>query len=220
MTGLIILAVIVLLPVIWVIATYNGLVSLRNLVKESWSGIDTELKRRYHLIPNLVETVKGYAAHERETLQLVVEARQRAVASTGSPESQAKDENVLIARLRGLLAVAESYPNLKASESFLKLQSELANTEDRIQAARRFYNANVRDLNTRIEVFPSNLIAQGFGVAQWGRPPGCPGRPSCPDTYIWPARSRSAVRWQTGRRSRLRPSPRPPGGWSAARHTR
>ena len=163
MTGLIIVAVIVLAPVIWVVATYNGLVSLRNMVKESWSGVDTELKRRYDLVPNLVATVKGYAAHEQETLRRVVEARQRAVASTGSPESQAKDENVLVANLRGLLAVVENYPNLKASENFLKLQSELANTEDRIQAARRFYNANVRDLNTRIEVFPSNLIAQGFG---------------------------------------------------------
>jgi len=162
MAVLIVLTVILVVPLIWVVATYNGLVNLRNLVKESWSGIDTELKRRYNLIPNLVETVKGYAAHEQETLRRVVEARQRAVASTGSPESQAKDENVLVGQLRSLLAVAENYPNLKANENFLKLQSELANTEDRIQAARRFYNANVRDLNTRIEVFPSNLIAQAF----------------------------------------------------------
>jgi LemA protein len=145
------------------VATYNGLVNLRNLVKESWSGVDTEMKRRYDLIPNLVETVKSYARHEQDTLRLVVEARQRAVASTGSPESQAKDENALVGSLRSLLAIVENYPNLKANEEFLKLQSELANTEDRIQAARRFYNANVRDLNTRIEVFPSNLIAQGFG---------------------------------------------------------
>ncbi len=154
---------IVLLAVIWVIATYNTLVRIRQHVRESWSGIDTELKRRYDLIPNLVEAVKGYAAHERTVLDSVVAARNRAVASTGSPGSQAKDENVLVGTLRQLFAVAESYPNLKASENFLALQAELANTEDRIQAARRFYNANVRDLNTRVAVFPSNLIAGAFG---------------------------------------------------------
>jgi LemA protein len=163
MTALIVIGVILLLALIWVIATYNSLVNLRNFVKESWSGIDTELKRRYDLIPNLVKTVQGYAQHEQETLRLLVEARNRAVASTGSPESQAKDENVLVGRLKEFLAVVENYPNLKANENFLKLQAELANTEDRIQAARRFYNANVRDLNTRIEVFPSNLIANAFG---------------------------------------------------------
>ncbi len=155
--------VIILLPLIFAVVMYNGLVRLRNFVKESWSTIDTELKRRYDLIPNLVETVKGYAGHEQDTLKMVVEARNRAVASTGSPESQAKDENVLIGGLRQLFALAENYPNLKANENFLKLQTELSNTEDRIQAARRFYNANVRDLNTRIEVFPSNIIAGMFG---------------------------------------------------------
>ena len=108
----------------------------------------------------------GYAQHERETLRALVEARDRAVASTGSPESQAKDENVLVGRLREFLAVVESYPNLKANENFLKLQEELANTEDRIQAARRFYNANVRDLNTAVESFPSNLIARPFGFEE------------------------------------------------------
>jgi LemA protein len=163
MTALIAIGVILLLALIWVIATYNNLVNLRNFVKESWSGIDTELKRRYDLIPNLVKTVQGYAEHEQETLRLLVEARNRAVASTGSPESQAKDENVLVGRLKEFLAVVENYPNLKANENFLKLQTELANTEDRIQAARRFYNANVRDFNTRIEVVPSNLIANAFG---------------------------------------------------------
>jgi LemA protein len=121
------------------------------------------LKRRYDLIPNLVATVKGYAAHERATLERVILARAGAVASTGSPASQAKDENVLIGSLRQLLAVAENYPSLKANMSFLSLQQELANTEDRIQAARRFYNANVRDLNTRAAVFPSNLMASLFG---------------------------------------------------------
>ena len=160
----VVLAVFVLLPVIWSFTTYNSLVRLRQLVRESWSGIDTELKRRYDLIPNLVETVKGYAAHERTTLEQVVQSRAGAVASTGSPASQAKDENALVGSLRQLLAVAENYPQLKANENFLALQKELANTEDRIQAARRFYNANVRDLNTRVGVFPSNLIAGMFHV--------------------------------------------------------
>jgi LemA protein len=159
----VLLALVVLVPAIWFMATYNSLVRLRQYVRESWSGIDTELKRRYDLIPNLVETVKGYAAHEHATLEQVVQARAGAAASTGSPASQAKDENVLVGSLRQLLAVAESYPQLKANENFLALQTELANTEDRIQAARRFYNANVRDLNTRVGVFPSNLIAGMFG---------------------------------------------------------
>jgi LemA protein len=156
-------ALVVLLPAIWVMATYNSLVRLKQYVRESWAGIDTELKRRYDLIPNLVATVKGYAAHERATLERVIAARAGAVASTGSPASQARDENVLIGSLRQLLAVAENYPDLKANASFLALQKELANTEDRIQAARRFYNANVRDLDTREAVFPSNLIARLFG---------------------------------------------------------
>jgi len=153
---------IVALLIIWIVAMYNTLVRLRQHCKESWSGIDTELQRRYDLIPNLVETVKGYAAHERETLERVIEARTRAVASTGSPRSQAADENALVGAIRQLFAVAEGYPELKASRNFLELQRQLANTEDRIQAARRFYNANVRDLNTRTEVFPSNLIAGAF----------------------------------------------------------
>ncbi len=147
---------------VWVVATYNILVRLKQHCRESWSGIDTELKRRYDLIPNLVRTVKGYAAHEQEVLARVTEARNRAVASTGSPASQARDENALVGSLRQLFAVSERYPDLKASQNFLALQAELANTEDRIQAARRFYNANVRDLNTRIGVFPSNLIAGLF----------------------------------------------------------
>ena len=160
------LVVLVLLPLIWAIANYNVLVRLRQHCRESWSGIDTELRRRYDLIPNLVETVKGYAAHERETLEAVTEARNRALASEGSPKSQARDENALVGTLKTLFAVSENYPELKASENFLALQTELANTEDRIQAARRFYNANVRDINTRVEVFPSNIIAGMFGFAQ------------------------------------------------------
>jgi LemA protein len=159
----VVLLVIALVPLIWLIGTYNGLVRIRQHVRESWSGIDTELKRRYDLIPNLVETVKGYAAHEKAVLEEVTRARQQAVESTGSPASQAKDENVLVGALRHLFAVSEAYPQLKAASNFLHLQRELVNTEDRIQAARRFYNANVRDLNTRIESFPSNIVAGMFG---------------------------------------------------------
>lgn len=153
---------LVLLTLIWVIAVYNILVRLRLQCRESWSGIDTELKRRYELIPNLVETVKGYARHEEKTLTRVIDARNHALASDGTPQSQARDENVLVDSLRRLLILSENYPQLKANENFLKLQQELANTEDRIQAVRRFYNANVRDLNTRIEIFPSSLIAGLF----------------------------------------------------------
>jgi len=159
----IILIFIILVPIIWFITTYNTLVRLRNHTRESWSGIDTELKRRYDLIPNLVEMVKGYAKHEKDLLQSVTDARTRAVAAQGSPASQAQSENALVEMLKRLLVVVENYPDLKASGNFLQLQHELTNTEDRIQAARRFYNANVRDLNTRIEVFPSNIVAHMFG---------------------------------------------------------
>jgi LemA protein len=161
----IILAVLFLLFV-WFIANYNALVRLKNYCKEAWSDIDTELKRRYDLIPNLVETVKGYAKHEQEMLERVVAARNRAMAAHRTLHEQARDENALVGELKHLFAVAEGYPDLKASHNFLHLQKELANTEDRIQAARRFYNANVRDLNTRIEVFPSNLIASLFGFTK------------------------------------------------------
>jgi LemA protein len=147
------------LLLIWAVANFNALVRLRNHCRESWAGIDTELKRRYELVPNLVETVRGYAAHEREVLQRVVQARAQAVQSTGSPSSQAADENVLVGALKGLLAVVERYPELKADQHFRQLQEELVITEDRIAAARRFYNGNVRDYNTRTQVFPSNLIA-------------------------------------------------------------
>jgi LemA protein len=148
--------------VIWIVLTYNTLVRTRQQVKESWSGIDTELKRRYDLIPNLVDTVRGYAAHEKSLFTAVTEARARAQSSSGSPGAQAADEKVLVASMQRLLAVAEDYPDLKASDHFLSLQEELSNTEDRIQAARRFFNANVRDLNTRLEVFPSNLVGSAF----------------------------------------------------------
>lgn len=151
---------------IWFVATYNTLVRLRNYCRESWSQVDTELQRRYDLIPNLVRTVQGYARHEQQTLELLTRARSRAAAAHGSPESQAREERELVGHLRHVLAVAESYPDLKADAHFLQLQEELTNTEDRIQAARRFYNANVRDYNTRTEVLPSNMVAAVFGFGR------------------------------------------------------
>ncbi len=165
-SALIVTAVLFLVALAWLFGTFNGLVRLRNHVRESWSNIDTELKRRYELVPNLVETVKGYARHEQETFLRVIEARNRAAASQGSPASQARDEKELVQSVRQLLVVAEAYPELKADQHFLALQRELANTEDRIQAARRFYNANVRDLNNRTEMFPSKLVAGSFGFRQ------------------------------------------------------
>lgn len=148
---------------LWIAVLYNGLVRHVNYCNDSWSDIDTELKRRYDLIPNLVETVRGYAKHEADLLARVIAARNTAADNHGSPREQAADENKLLGPLRQLLAVAENYPDLKADRHYLELQSELVNTEDRIQRARRFYNANVRDLNTRIEVIPSNIVARWFG---------------------------------------------------------
>ena len=158
-----VLAIVVLL-ILWVAFMYNSLVRGRNHCDESWSNIDTELKRRYDLIPNLVSAVKGYAAHERDVMERVTQARTNAIASQGSPASQARDENVLVDSLRRLLAVVEKYPDLKANQNFLDLQEELVNTEDRIQRARRFYNGNVRDYNNRVEVLPSNIVARCFGL--------------------------------------------------------
>jgi LemA protein len=163
MVPLIILAAVVLLPVLWVIVQYNWLVSLRNYISESWSNVDTELKRRYDLIPNLVATVKGYAAHEREVLERVTQLRERCVANNGSPAEQARDEVQLVDALKQMLVVVENYPQLKADQHFLKLQQELITTENRIQAVRRFYNGNVRDYRNKCETFPSNLVAQMFG---------------------------------------------------------
>ena len=148
------------------LVSYNRFVSQRNLVRNSWHNIDTELQRRYDLIPNLVETVKGYAAHERAVLDSVTQARTAALAATGSPAEQEGPERVLVDGLKQMFAVAEGYPDLKASESFLELQNELADTEDRIQVARRIYNANVRALNTRVQAFPSNLVARAFGFSE------------------------------------------------------
>ncbi len=156
-------AAVGLAAIVYVIVAYNGLVNLRNLIGESWSDVETELKRRYDLVPNLVSTVKGYAVHEKDVLERVVAARAKALCSTGGPGSRSADENVLIESIKQLLAVVERYPDLRASEHYLELQQELSNTEDRIQAARRFFNGNVRDYNNKVEMFPSRLVAWAFG---------------------------------------------------------
>ena len=156
----VVLIVLVVLA-LGIIFTYNGLVKLRNRTKEAWADIDVQLKRRYNLIPNLVETVKGYAVHEREVFEKVTEARSRAMGAQGMKE-KAQAENMLTNTLKSLFAVSENYPDLKASVNFLELQRELRDTEDKIQAARRFYNTNVRDLNIKRESFPSNIVAQMF----------------------------------------------------------
>ena len=147
---------------LYVIMAYNGLVTLRNRVKEAWSDIDVQLKRRYDLIPNLVETVKGYASHEKETFDKVIQARSKAMSAQGLKE-KGDAENALSGTLKSLFALSENYPDLKASVNFLELQKELTDTEDKIQAARRFYNGNVLDLNTKLELFPTNMIAGLFG---------------------------------------------------------
>jgi LemA protein len=149
---------VVLFVLLAALVSYNRFVSQRQLIDNSWSNVDTELRRRYDLIPNLVATVKGYAAHEQSTLTAVTEARAGAVAADGTAE-QARAEGALVDATRQLLAVAERYPELAADTHFLELQRELVNTEDRIQAARRFFNANVRDFNRRVQSIPSNLIA-------------------------------------------------------------
>jgi len=159
---MLILLIVVGLLVIFVIAMYNGLVRLRVQCDNAWSDIDVQLKRRYDLIPNLGETVKGYAGHERETLEGVVSARSRAMSAEG-PAAKAEAEGMLTAALRQVFALAEAYPQLRAVESFTQLQATLNQIEDAIQNARRYYNAVVRDLNTKISVFPSNIIANMFG---------------------------------------------------------
>lgn len=153
--------IIIVLIAAWLVYTYNKLVRLRFRAKEAMSDIEVQMKRRYDLIPNLVETVKGYMAHERGVFEKVTEARAKALAG-GSLGERAESENMLSQTLKTLFAVAENYPELKANVNFLELQRELSDTEDKIQASRRFYNANVRDLNTRIEMFPTNLIASIF----------------------------------------------------------
>ena len=165
---------------LWVVVTYNGFVRLRNIVEESWKQIDVELHRRYDLIPNLVETVKGYAGHERGTFEAVTAARAAAATPGSTPAEQAQQENMLTGALRQLFAVAEAYPDLKANTNFLELQTQLTETEDRIAAGRRFYNANVRTFNTKVQTVPANIVAehvqlQGGRVLRGRGPGGAPG---------------------------------------------
>ncbi len=163
-TTYIILAVLAVI-ILWVVASYNGFVKMVNRAKEAWADIDVQLKRRYDLIPNLVNTVKGYMTHEQETFEKITEARSNAMNAQGV-EEQAQSENMLSGALKSLFAVAESYPDLKANQNFIELQKELSDTENKIQSARRFYNGNVRDLNTKIESFPANVIAKIFKFVQ------------------------------------------------------
>nr|PZM95451.1 MAG: LemA family protein [Actinomycetota bacterium] len=165
LTAIIIVAVVVIIGG-WAVATYNGLVRLRNLVQEAWRQIDVELQRRHDLIPNLVEAVKAYAKHERETFDAVTQARAAASQPGLAPAQQAAQENILTQALGRLFAVAEAYPQLQANQNFLQLQQELTNTEDRVAAGRRFYNANVRSLNTKVETFPTLLVAGLFGFTK------------------------------------------------------
>lgn len=155
--GLILIIIIAVLA-LWAVAIYNGLIKLKNRVDEAWSDIDVQLKRRHDLIPNLINTVKGYAAHEKELFEKVTEARTQAMGAQ-NPADKEKAENMLSGTLKSLFAVAENYPDLKANQNFLELQRELTDTEDKLQASRRFYNGNVRDFNTKIEVFPNNIFA-------------------------------------------------------------
>jgi len=167
--ALIVILVIVVLAVLFFVVSYNGLVRMRNRVDQSWSQIGVQLERRHDLIPNLIETVKGYAAHERQTLEAVVEARNSAVqaqqSSQAGPAQQAQAENVLTGALRQLFALSEAYPDLKANQNFLNLQEELTATEDRISYARQFYNDSVQKYNTGIQTFPRNVIAGMFNFS-------------------------------------------------------
>ena len=161
MTGAYIVLAVLVVLVAWAIAMYNRFVRLVQRAREAWADIDVQLKRRYDLIPNLVETVKGYVTHERATLEAVTAARVAAM-DAGGVEEKGKAENMLTGALKSLFAVAEAYPDLKANTNFLELQRELSDTENKIQSARRFYNTNVRDLNTAVESFPNNVIAGVF----------------------------------------------------------
>ncbi len=163
MTALVIVAVLVVIVVLLCVVAYNRFVQQRQYIDNAWANVESELRRRYDLIPNLVETVKGYASHESATLEAVTSARAHAVADEGTPAQQSSTENVLVGALQSLLAVSEAYPDLKASASFLDLQRQLIGTEDRIQAARRFYNNNVRSYNERVQSVPANVIAKLFG---------------------------------------------------------
>jgi LemA protein len=156
---------ITLVVALWAVAVYNRLVKNRNLVLEGWSGIDVQLKRRYDLIPNLVETVKGYAGHEKDVLEKVVELRNAAARAETAGE-KAPIENMLTQTLRQLFALAEAYPDLKANQNFLDLQGKLSEIEEQIQLARRYYNGTARDMNILVQSFPSNIIARSFGFAE------------------------------------------------------
>lgn len=153
------------LLIIFVIAAYNSLVQLKNKANEGWADIDTQLKRRYDLIPNLVETVKGYASHEGETMEKVIKARNMAMNAT-TPAQKEEAENVLAGALKTIFALSENYPDLKANQNFLDLQKTLSEIEEHVQLSRRYYNATVRDFNTKIESFPSNIIAGMFSFAK------------------------------------------------------
>jgi LemA protein len=200
MLGWIIAGAVVVLVALWAVGVYNGLIKLRNLVQEAWRQIDVELKRRHDLIGNLVETVKGYAAHERGTLEDVMKARSAAMAGGQSPAQQAQSEGLLSAALGRLIAVAEAYPDLKANQNFLALQQELTSTEDRIAASRRYYNANVRELNTRVETVPSNIVAGTFNVER-------------AEYFEVEGAERDAVRVDFGQRGATIP---PPSGYAGA----
>ncbi len=156
---------VVAVIIVAIIGIYNSLIRLKNRVDEAWSDIDVQLKRRYDLIPNLVETVKGYAAHEKEAFEKVIAARSAAMSAQakGDAEEQAAAENMLSGTLKSLFALSENYPDLKANQNFLELQRELTDTEDKIQASRRFYNGNVRDFNTKLQVFPTNIFGNMLG---------------------------------------------------------
>ncbi len=156
------LMIILALIALWIVFIYNSLVSLVNRAAEAWSDIEVQLKRRYDLIPNLVSTVKGYAAHESSAFENVTKARAAALGAT-SVADKSQTENALSGALKSIFAIAEAYPELKANQNFLELQRELSDTENKIQAARRFYNANVRDLNTKVQSFPTNILASVFG---------------------------------------------------------
>ena len=157
---------VIAVVLLYFIAVYNGLIARRNQAREAWSTIDTQLKRRYDLIPNLVESVRGAAKHERETLQSVVDARDAAMASSGNWAARGNAENHLTETLKSIFALAENYPTLRANENFLELQRELADTETKIQAARQFYNNVVMGLNTQIQQFPSNIVARMFNITE------------------------------------------------------
>ena len=162
---LIVIVVLLILLGIYVVVSYNGLVSLRNRIENAWAQIDVQLKRRYDLIPNLVETVKGYASHERETLDAVITARNAGMNATG-PAEQAQAENMISGALKSLFALSEAYPDLKANQNFAQLQEELTGTEGRIAYARQFYNDTVYRYNTKIQSFPSNVLANTFSFSE------------------------------------------------------